>query len=116
MAEAYGPLLTPRQREVWALVYDEDWSLTEVAGALGITRAAVAELLKRAQERLIEWEARLNLMGLEERRAARFAEWATILAELPDGPAAAALARLYRAWCVEEGFEGTADGRDEAHV
>lgn len=105
MAEAYGPLLTVRQREVWALVYDQDWSLGEVAAAVGVTRTAVALLLKRAQERLVGWEARLGLVAAENRRAAHFRQWAQLLAALPDGPAAQALARLYDQWVQEEGYD-----------
>ncbi len=105
MAEAYGPLLTARQREVWTLVYDQDWSLGEVAAAVGITRAAVAELLGRAQARLVAWEDRLGLVAADTRRALRFAEWARLMADLPDGPARRALARLYDQWIREEGYD-----------
>ena len=108
MAEAYGPLLTARQREVWRLVYDQDWSLAEVAAAVGVTRTAVAELLKRAQERFSAWEGRLGLVAAENRRTAHFGEWARLLAALPDGPAARGLGSLYTRWMAEEGY---GDGR-----
>ncbi|MDA8199633.1 MAG: sigma factor-like helix-turn-helix DNA-binding protein [Thermaerobacter sp.] len=114
MAEAYGPLLTVRQREVWTLVYDQDWSLAEVAAAVGITRTAVALLLKRAQERLVAWEERLGLVAAEDRRAAHFAMWAQLLASLPDGPAAQALASLYDRWVQEEGYDGRRPAVGEA--
>lgn len=115
MTEAYGPLLTVRQREVWTLVYDQDWSLAEVAEAVGITRAAVAELLKRAQERLVAWEERLGLVAAENRRAAHFAEWAQLLAGLPEGPGVRALGTLYDQWIREEGYDAGRSAVGEAH-
>jgi predicted DNA-binding protein YlxM (UPF0122 family) len=104
MADAYGALLTERQRQVWELVYDQDWSLTEVAAALSITRAAVAELLKRSADHLERLEARLALVAEAERRERHFAAWGRLLETLDDGPARRALVRLRAAWMAEEGF------------
>jgi len=105
MAAAYGPLLTDRQREVWSLVYDLDWSLTEVAEALHISRAAVAELLKRSQERLVGLEQRLGLVEEIERRRQWFAAWEAMLA---DKPADSPDRLLYQRWLADEGFAAEA--------
>jgi len=62
LKDFYGPLLTPRQQEVLHLHYEQDWSLSEIAGQYNITRQAVYDLLKRSQRSLQEYEERLHLV------------------------------------------------------
>lgn len=58
----YGPLLTEKQREIFRLYYREDWSLSEVAGAMECSRQAVHDGLQRSLERLREYEEKLSLI------------------------------------------------------
>lgn len=59
----YGPLLTPKQQEAMSLHYENDWSLSEIAEHMQITRQAVHDILKRAEVALQEYENRLGLAG-----------------------------------------------------
>lgn len=61
----YGGLLTENQRRVLSLHCEEDFSLSEIASEVGISRQAVHESLSRASARLQELE---NALGV----AARF--------------------------------------------
>ncbi|MEW6457945.1 MAG: YlxM family DNA-binding protein [Bacillota bacterium] len=58
----YGPLLTDRQRQLLELYYEQDYSLGEIAGELSVTRQAVHDTLKRAEESLEHFERKLNLV------------------------------------------------------
>lgn len=58
----YGPLLTEKQQRVINLYYENDFSFTEIAGQLNISRQAVYDLLKRAVALLEEYEVRLHLV------------------------------------------------------
>ncbi|MGB4701814.1 MAG: YlxM family DNA-binding protein [Syntrophomonadaceae bacterium] len=62
LKDFYGPLLTQRQQEVLNLHYEQDWSLSEIASHLNITRQAVYDLLKRSERLLMEYEERLQLV------------------------------------------------------
>lgn len=64
----YGGLLTERQRELVALHYGEDWSLGEIAEHLGISRQAVHDHLRRAEEQLESYERVLGLVTAHHRR------------------------------------------------
>lgn len=66
--ERYGSLLTEHQREVLALHLDSDWSLAEIAGRQGVSRAAVHDLIHRSLEALEDSERRLGLLAEGERR------------------------------------------------
>lgn len=57
----YGPLLTERQQDLIELYYMQDLSLGEIALEYGISRQAVHDNLRRAQESLEGYEARLNM-------------------------------------------------------
>ena len=46
----YGELLTERQRQVYTSVVFEDYSLSEVAEELGISRQGVHDLVKRCDK------------------------------------------------------------------
>jgi len=62
--DLYGPLLTERQRKVYEMRYFSDWSLSEIAENLRITRQAVHILVNRTVERLLTLE---NGLGIAER-------------------------------------------------
>ncbi len=57
----YGGLLTGNQRRVLSLHCEEDYSLSEIAAEVGISRQAVHETLGRAAARLDELEASLGV-------------------------------------------------------
>lgn len=58
----YGELLTEKQRQVYESVILEDYSLSEVAEELGISRQGVHDMLKRCSKTLEEYEEKLHLV------------------------------------------------------
>ena len=81
LCDVYGPLLTEKQRELVALYYDDDLTLSEIAENAGITRQAVRDALTRTEAALESYEERLGLLRKMQalRRLAR---------ELPEQQAA----------------------------
>ena len=59
----YGELLTERQQQVYESVVLEDYSLSEVAEDLGISRQGVHDMIKRCNRTLEDYEARLHLVA-----------------------------------------------------
>ena len=58
----YGELLTERQQQVYESVVLEDYSLSELAEDLGISRQGVHDMIKRCNHTLEEYESRLHLV------------------------------------------------------
>lgn len=58
----YGELLTERKQQVYESVVLEDYSLSEVAEDLGISRQGVHDMIKRCNHTLEEYESRLHLV------------------------------------------------------
>lgn len=58
----YGELLTKRQQQIYESVVLEDYSLSEVAEDLGISRQGVHDMIKRCNHTLEEYESRLHLV------------------------------------------------------
>lgn len=58
----YGELLIERQQQVYESVVLEDYSLSEVAEDLGISRQGVHDMIKRCNHTLEEYESRLHLV------------------------------------------------------
>jgi len=63
LKDFYGPLLTQKQQDVLHLYYENDWSLSEIADNMGISRQAIYDLLKRSEKALEGYEERLSLLG-----------------------------------------------------
>lgn len=61
LADAYGALLTERQREILTSYYDYDLSLSEIAENVGITRQAVRDVIVRSGEQLKAYERALGI-------------------------------------------------------
>ena len=59
----YGALLTERQREVFGLYHEENYSLSEIAESLGVSRQAVHISLGKARSELEEYEEKLGLIA-----------------------------------------------------
>ena len=58
----YGELLTERQQQVYESVVLEDFSLSEVAEELGISRQGVHDMIRRCSNTLEEYEKKLHLV------------------------------------------------------
>ena len=67
----YGELLQRSQQQVIELYVNDDLSLSETAGILGISRQGVRDSLSRADQKLCEYEARLGLLDAYRRRRKR---------------------------------------------
>jgi predicted DNA-binding protein YlxM (UPF0122 family) len=61
LLDVYRSVLTDRQREALRLHLEEDWSLSELARALGTSRAAAHDLVRRGVERMETMEEQLGV-------------------------------------------------------
>lgn len=59
----YGDVLTDKQKELFDLYYNEDYSLAEIAENAGITRQGVRDGIVRAETTLREMEDKLHLVA-----------------------------------------------------
>ena len=62
LLDLYGNILTEKQKLSMDLYFQQDFSLSEIAEQLGITRQAVRDSLLRAETTLYDTEAKLGLM------------------------------------------------------
>ena len=58
----YGELLTPRQKEVLQYYYEENYSLSEIAEELGVSRQAVHDTIHKAEKSLRTYEQKLGIL------------------------------------------------------
>lgn len=58
----YGQFLTAKQRDVMHLYFENDYSLSEIAQELGVSRQAVHDMIKKARKSLEDCEERLGLV------------------------------------------------------
>ena len=75
LLDCYGSLLTERQAAYMELYYCEDLSLGEIAEDAGVSRQAVRDAVKRGEELLLGYEAKLGF-------AAQHTAWVEKLEEL----------------------------------
>lgn len=99
--DLYGTLLTQRQRELVEMYYFDDWSLAEIAENLGVSRQAVHDNLRRAEEQLDSYERALGLLESQAAYAAKAREvlvlWQSLRKLVPEpsrGQFESALERL----------------------
>lgn len=63
--DIYESLLTDREKEIFKYYYYEDLSLSEIGENLNITRTGVFNTLKKVEEKLLQYEDNLKLMGIK---------------------------------------------------
>lgn len=57
----YESLLTDKQRELLMRYYFEDYSLGELASTYNISRQSVFDTIKKAEQKMLDYEAKLGL-------------------------------------------------------
>ena len=75
----YGKLLTDKQYSLLDDYYNNDFSLSEIAENLNITRQAVRDNLKKGENKLFEFEEKLEVMKTTMKQEKKIVE---ILSEL----------------------------------
>ena len=78
----YRALLTGRQAEILDYYYNEDYSLSEIADCLKISRQAAHDSLRGGAHALAEFEAKLGLAAAHRRELARARKMGEALADL----------------------------------
>ena len=61
LLDFYGEVLSERKRNVLDMYYNEDFSLSEIAEDIGISRQGVRDLIKKAEEELRFFEEKLGI-------------------------------------------------------
>lgn len=77
----YGELLTERQKIFMDLYYCQNLSLGEIAGEFNVTRQAVYDTLKRAEQVLSQYEEKLGLVTKSTTERNKLAVAAAMLKE-----------------------------------
>ena len=62
LCEIYGKLLTEKQLSILEDYYNQDLSLSEIAENRNITRQAVRDIIKKAENKLFEFEEKVGFM------------------------------------------------------
>lgn len=68
LLDAYGCLLTEKQRLACEMVLLQDFSLAEAACSLGVSRQGIHDLVTRAKEHMAEMESQLCILEKENAR------------------------------------------------
>ena len=61
LLDFYGDVLTDRKRNILEMYYNDDYSLSEIADDIGISRQGVRDIIKKAEEELDFYEQKLHL-------------------------------------------------------
>ena len=69
--DLYSALLTEKQQRCVELHYLQDFSLSEIAEELCVSRQAVHDMLRRAEHILEEYEGKLRLLERQEQERHR---------------------------------------------
>jgi hypothetical protein len=80
----YGALLTEHQQKCLELHYFQDFSLGEIAAELGVSRQAINDILRRAEDSLENYEVKLKLVAEDEVRITELKKISRLLQESDD--------------------------------
>lgn len=80
LLDVYAVLLTERKREILDYYYNDDYSLSEIAELTGISRQGIRDSIKKSEEEINEYEARLKIVEKQE-EASKLCERALEIAQ-----------------------------------
>lgn len=106
----YGQLLTEKQQQVMSLYHEENLTLSEIADEFGISRQAVHDTLKKAEQLLSEYEKKLSLVEKFVRSSRALKEIEMEIGEVAEAVAKTSgdrilLGKLQRVKAIIEGLE-----------
>lgn len=61
LLDFYGELLSEKKRSVMDMYFNEDFSLSEIAEQIGISRQGVRDIIKKCEDELLFYEEKLGL-------------------------------------------------------
>ncbi len=61
LLDFYGDVLTDRKRSILEMYYNDDYSLSEIADDIGISRQGVRDIIKKSEDELLFLEEKLGL-------------------------------------------------------
>lgn len=83
LIDYYGALLTDKQQYCLEMHYLHDLSLAEIAEELQVSRQAIHDILRRAEQILIEYEDKLRLVERREQERLLLREIYDLLNGMP---------------------------------
>ena len=66
LLDFYSSVLKERQKEVMNLYYNKDFSLSEIADNIGISKQGVRDIIKRSELLILECDANFNIIKKTE--------------------------------------------------
>ena len=90
----YGELLTEKQQEYYDLHFNSDLSLQEIAEQSGVSRQAVWDIIRRAEQSLMEFEDKTGLVARAVRRRKSLEELEGLISRLPENSDKAEMLRI----------------------
>ncbi len=67
LLDTYGELLTPKKREMLSMYVNENMSYQEIATFLNISKPAVLDAIKIAENKLIKLEKTLKMLSFKQK-------------------------------------------------
>lgn len=83
--DLYGALLTEKQQKCLEMHLFEDFSLSEIGEAMGISRQAVYDTIHRAEQAMEDYETRLGLAARYQKERAELKDICAAIQGLADG-------------------------------
>ena len=66
LLDLYEQLLTAKQKDIMTLYYRYDYSLSEIANELKVSRTAIFDMIKRTTKLLEKYESCVQMLQLKE--------------------------------------------------
>lgn len=96
--DCYGDLLAEKQRMYLTLHLQEDWTLAEIADEHAVSRQAVYDQVKRAEQLLLQYEEKLQLLAKHQARQKLYED---LMKQLERANVSKTVESLVEAWLLQ---------------
>ena len=81
LLDFYGELLTKKRKETMELYFKEDFSLSEIADILQITKSGVHDSIEKSITKLEDYEKKLKILQRHVEKSKLLNEWESLSKE-----------------------------------